>query len=320
MTKREKQLLLIAGVLAFLVLIPLLYSLYGGTSSRVFQQRNVLREEVRKLEQAVEKKAEIRKKLADYVSQSLPQGAMIGERYSNHISDLARQSGFQNLRLTSSSPGASSAAASRTNRSSGFQTFSYKLTGNASLEELTSLLREFYGAELLQLIRSLSIRPLDQSNRMEISMDIEAIALDSARRQTTIPWLPNPDEDFQQILSDQVRQINERALFSVYRPPVQERPADPPPKLPDQKYTEAMHTYVAFISDVNGVYRVQLDRRLKGDKLWLGVDDRFEMDGVDCAIREIHFDRITIGLIEEDDSVEETRFSIRLGKCINDFE
>jgi len=324
MTKREKQLLLIAGVLASLVLVPLLYSLYGGTSARVFQQRKVLREEVQKLEQAVEKKVEIQKKLADYVNQSLPQGALIREKYSTLISDLAKQAGFQNLKLSSSSSGASTGVASRTSRSSGYQTFSYKLTGTASLEQLTTLLREFYGVELLHLIRSLSIRPLDQSNRMEISMDIEAIVLDSARRQSTIPWLSNPDEGFQQTLADRVRQVNERALFSVYRPPAQPRPPDPPP--PDPKpvlFTEAMHTIVSFISDVNGFYEVQIDRRLKGDKLRLRVGDRITVDGTDCIVREIRFDRITIGIVDEEDGAdpaEEMLLTIRLGKSFNDFD
>ena len=326
MTKREKQLLLIAGVLASLVLVPLLYSLYGGTSARVFQQRKVLREEVQKLEQAVEKKVEIQKKLADYVNQSLPQGALIREKYSTLISDLAKQAGFQNLKLSSSSSGASTGVASRTSRSSGYQTFSYKLTGTASLEQLTTLLREFYGVELLHLIRSLSIRPLDQSNRMEISMDIEAIVLDSARRQSTIPWLSNPDEGFQQTLADRVRQVNERALFSAYRPPPPpQRVEIEPPVIPPEPpiFTEAMHTIVSFISDVNGFYEVQIDRRLKGDKLRLRVGDRITVDGTDCIVREIRFDRITIGIVDEEDGAdpaEEMLLTIRLGKSFNDFD
>ena len=326
MTKREKQLLLVTGVLAFLVLIPFLYSLYGGESSRLLVQRNALRKEVQELEQSVQKKAEIEKKLTDYVNQSLPPLATTRDRYLNRISDLASQAGFQNVRLVNSNAsGTSSTAASRTNRAgsgSGFQTFSYKLTGTASLEGLTSLLREFYGAELLQLIRSVSIRPLDQSNRMEISMDIEAIALEIAKRQTAIPWNVNTDEDFGQTLNDQVHRINERALFSVYRPPTLETPTPPPP-VEEPLYTEAMHTIVSFVSDVNGVYEVWLDRRLKGDMLKLRIGDRFEVDGLDCFIREASLDRITIGAMiegEEEGDFQEERFSIRVGKSINDFE
>jgi len=308
--------MLIAGTLAFLVLVPLMYSLYGGSSSKVFVQRNMLRNDVQELQQAVRKKEAVQKKLTEYLDQSLPPNATTHYKYSDILWNLMKESGFQDFKVNSTTN--LSSATSRSNRN-GYQTFSYKLTGTASLEGLTNLLKQFYGTPLLQVIKSLSIKPLDQSNRMAITIDIEAIALDTAKRQTNIDWVYNPDAE--QTLSDYVRQVNERALFSVYRPPMPPAPPDVPPLPPKEpSFTEAMHTIVAFISDVNGRYEVHLDRRLKGDKLRLKVGDRFEIDGTDCIVREIRFDRITIGIVDEEDPSEEILLSVRLGKSFNDFD
>ena len=321
-TKREKQLLLVAGILAILVFVPLLYSLYGSSASKVFIQRNALRQEVQELEKTVQKKAALQKKLTDYVHQSLPpMGATTREKYLNLLTDLVKQCGFQITQLNAGSSGTSSTAMSRT-KSSGFQTFSYKLTGTTSLEGLTSLLKRFYEAEVLQLIKTLSIKPVDQSNKMEISMDIEAIALENAKKQLSINWNINENEDFQQSLGDQVRKVNQRALFSMYKPP-QPPPAENAPAPPvEQKFSEAMHTFVSGIVDVNGDYQVWIDRRLKGDTLKLKIGDHLDVDGVDCVIRDISFDRVTIGasVEEEGGEVEESRFSIRVKKSFNDFE
>jgi len=320
-TKREKQLLLVAGMLAFLVLVPLLYSLYGGSSTVIFARRNALRKDVEELEKTVQNKAVIQKKLTDYLNQSLPpMGATTRNKYLELLGTLAKECGFQDVKVNSNSTGTSSTTTSRTTRSSSYQTFSFKLTGSASLEGLTSLLKRFYEAEVLQLVKSLSIKPVDQSNKMEISMDIEAIALETARKQLSINWDINEGEDFQQLLGDQVRRVNERALFSVYRPPVPEPAAAPPP--PEPSFSEAMHTFVSSIVDVNGVYEVWIDRRLKGDVLKLKVGDHLDVDGVDCIVKEIMFDRITIeATIEEEDGSEvQESLTIRSGKCLNDFE
>ena len=317
-TKREKQLLLVAGILAVSVMVPLLFSLYGGSSGTVFLQRNALRKEVETLEQTVEKKAAIQRKLNDYVNRSLPpMGTTTREKYLNMLYDQASDCGFKDVKVNSTTGTGSSTP--KATKSSGYQTFSYKLTGKASLDGLTKLLQRFYGAELLQLIKSLSIKPLDQSNNMDISMDIEAIALDTAKRTPTIELNPGSNATVLETLEAQVQKVNERALFSMYKPPVPENQAPPTPEQPEPEFTEAMYTYVSAILEVNGVYQVWIDRRLKGDKLKLRLGDHIDIDGIDCVIRDITLDKITIAAKEEDQAEEEL-YSIRVGKCINDFD
>ncbi len=319
-TKREKQLLLVAGILALLVVIPLLFMLYGGSASAVIVQRNALRKEVAELEKAVEKKTTIQKKLADYTNKSLPpSGTSTRDKYLKILFDLGLDCGFQDLKVDSIS-GSTASSSVRMGKSSGFQTFSFKLIGNASLENLTALLRRFYETDLLQMVRSLSIKPIDQSNKMGIVMEIEAIALDSAKRRS-IELNVDPDSAFVEALEQKAKLVNERSLFSVYRPPTPEKGPEGPQQ-PEQQFTEAMYTFVSAVFEVNGVCQVWIDRRLKGDKLKLKIGDRFEIDGVDCTIREIDLNQITISLMTEgeDDKMEETLMTVRVGKCFNDFE
>ena len=314
-SKREKQLLLAAGILAVLVMVPLLFSLYGGSSSTVFLQRNALRKEVETLEQTVEKKAALQRKLDDYVRRSLPpMGTTTREKYLNLLYDQASACGFQEVKVNSTTSTGSSAP--KAAKSSGYQTFSYKLTGKASLGSLTKLLQRFYGAELLQLVKSLSIKPLDQSNNMDISMDIEAIALDTAKRTPTIELNPGSNATILETLEAQVQKVNERALFSMYRPPAPVNRTPPTPAQPEQKFTEAMYTYVSAVLEVNGVYQVWIERRLKGDKLKLRIGDHLDINGIDCVIRDITLDKITIAAMLEgdEDPTQEELYSIRVGK------
>ena len=317
-TKREKQLLLAAGILAVTVMVPLLFSLYGGSSSAVFLQRNALRKEVETLEQTVEKGTALQRKLNDYVNRSLPpMGTTTRDKYLNLLYDQASDCGFKEVKVVSQTSTGSST--SKSAKSSEYQTFSYKLTGKASLGNLTKLLQRFYGAELLQLIKSLSIKPLDQSNNMDISMDIEAIALDTAKRTQPIELNPGSDATILETLEAQVLKVNERALFSMYRPPAPANQAPPAPVQPEQRFTEAMYTYVSAVLEVNGVYQVWIERRLKGDKLKLRIGDHLDVNGIDCVIRNITLDKITIAAKDEDQAEEEL-YSIRVGKCIDDFD
>jgi hypothetical protein len=61
-----------------------------------------------------------------------------------------------------------------------FHTLSYSLRGTGTLEQLTRFLYEFYSTDYLHQIRSLSITPLQGSNQLELSINIDALALPEA--------------------------------------------------------------------------------------------------------------------------------------------
>ncbi|MGL6194775.1 MAG: hypothetical protein ACRC2T_08140, partial [Thermoguttaceae bacterium] len=75
----------------------------------------------------------------------------------------------------------------------------------------------------------------------------------------------------------------------------------------------AMFTIVKGFVEVNGVYQVWIERRLKGDRLVLHVGDHIEVDGVDCIVRNISFDKLII-------EAEGSLYTVRNGKSFEDFE
>lgn len=316
-TKREKQLLIVAGFLAAFVAVAALYMLYGGAASKVIQQRNLRRKEVAELEQIADKGPLYKRQVADYIKRSLPPaGTTTSNRYMKIILDEAKDAGFTgtNVSLTSS----------KSPKGSEFHTFVFKLTGEASLESLTKLIRRFNEYDLLHLIKALTIKPVEQSKRMTITMDVEAIALEQAKKKSTIDPNYHTEEAFLANLARQVKEVNDRAFFSAYRPPEPEkRPEDPGPKKPIS-YTEAMYTFVSAVIEVNGVSQVWIERRLKGDKLKLVVGDKLQIDGIECSVHRIELGKVTFSAMVEDEDdpnqLKEWRYAVRVGKCIDDFE
>ncbi len=302
--KREKILLALAGVLAVVVLLPMLYSLYGGASSTIYVRRDKLREDVNDLVQKVKKEEAYKKRLDDYTKRSLPPLAELATlQYRKWLLDHAAKSGFQN-------PRASLTTAIKTDKSAGFRNYSFKLEGSASLAALTSFLHEFYEVDHLHLIKTLSVKPVQQSKTMEISMVIESLALDEAKQSKEIEMNLNDSPGFAALLREQVRTVDERGIFSPYRPPaVEGAPQSPPPGLKD--YTEANFTYVTSIVEVDGVYEVWIQRRLKGDCLKLKVGDKFEVGGYPCMIKDIDFHKTTVEVIVDGESSD---FVYRVGK------
>lgn len=317
-TKREKQLLIVAGFLALFVIIAALYMLYGGSASRVILQRNHCRKEVAELEQKVANMALYKKQIADYIKRSLPpMGTMTENRYQKIVLDEASDAGFKNAQTFLISSKSSK-------KGSEYQAITIKLTGESSLESLTKLMRRFNEHDLLHLIKKLTVKPLEQSNRMSIEMTVEAIALDLAKTKLEIDPNYRTEESYLENLAKQVEEINNRAFFSAYRPPAPERSEPPERSRPRHRFTEAMYTFVSAVIEVNGVSQVWIEQRLKGNKLKLVVGDKFEVDGVECFIREINLHGVKIGAMveseENENELEEMQYTVRVGKCIDDFD
>lgn len=315
---REKKLLIIAGIMLIVIVLPMLYSMYSGTSG-VFARRNALREKVAELERTVERGRLYARRLDEYAAKSLPpRGDQARDWYKKWLLDQAVKSGFQNVKvenLSSSKPN---------KKNPEIQNFSFRLTGESSLHGLTDLLYDFYGAQHAQLIKTLTLRALEESNKLSVSMDIESFSLDREKHNKGFEMNPISDSAKLEYLRALAQEVNNRALFSAYSPPPGEGPPPAPPQETQQKFTDAMYTYISAVVEINGKYQVWIDRRLKGDQLRLFIGDHIDVNGYDCIIREIDLRKIVIETKvenEEDGSLmDDVQFTIRVGRCIDDFE
>lgn len=323
-SSREKKLMIVAGIMLVIIVIPMLLSFYGGSASLSRAQRNALRDEVETLETKAGSLTMYEKQLRKYMDRSLPpQGEASKDWYRKWLYNQAVKHHFQNVDATDNSSGIARGGSAKASKL-GYQTYAFKLGGETSLANLSAFLGDFYKADHLHLIKSLSINSQNQSENLKITMNVETIALDSNTKKVDFADLQMKyaeDPILLAQLDTAKSHINDRKLFSIFQPPQPPNLAPPAPVENEQDFTDAMYTYVTAVIEINGVYQVWINQRLKDRTLRLFVGDKFDVGGTECIVREIHFNKVVVGAIVKDgDSVEEMPLTIRTGKSFEDCE
>lgn len=311
--KREKLLLIVAGVLILLILLYFLSSFFGGGANNLLNRRVVLREKVNDLERKVRRGVAIEEKLKDFASRSLPPtGEIAQSQYQKWLFDQAVKSGFQNAK-------AGIASVSKVDKNTGFRNYSFKLEGRATLQQVTNFLQEFYEVNHLHLIKNIALKTVAQTGQLEVTMVVESIALDAAKPTKTISMSVNPTPNWVETLKEQVRYVAKRSFFAPYAPPV------PPPPVQESApgldaYTEAFLTYISAIVEVDGEYQVWIERRLTGERQKLFVGNHFLLGGIDCVVKSIDFDYLTIEVAVPDEETGEIGTAEMMYKVGRNFE
>ena len=130
---------------------------------------------IKKRNEGVQKAMRAADQMAVWEAQSLPSDSEVARSlYQAWLLELVGYVDLANPNVDSGSP---------LGRKGLYQTISFSVRGRGNLEQLTTFLFEFYSANHLHLIRSLSITPLGRSGELDISIAIEAIVLATADRR-----------------------------------------------------------------------------------------------------------------------------------------
>ena len=123
-----------------------------------------------------------RKRLAEWQRRALPSDrAMARSLYQNWLRGLANRDHFHQLNIESKE------VESRRNM---FTRISFTVHGHVALADLTQFLYEFYSAGHLQQIRLMDIKPLENSQELDVNLTIEALSLPGADRKDQLSKLP----------------------------------------------------------------------------------------------------------------------------------
>jgi hypothetical protein len=271
---REKILMITAGILLVLVVVPMLYWLFFSSVGELKNRHEELASRLEEQELIVEISRRSQKRLQEAAELSLPPSNDIAASlYQNWLLEQAALAGFRDKRVEHN-----------TTRSvqDAFENFTFTVRGEASLEELSRFLAAFYSVRHLHLIRTLSLKPVEESRRMDVTVTVEAVGLSQAESSQKLAMEPigSSAEAIQERLS---RNIADRAIFSAYRPPAPDipPPADPAP------FDPSPYSYVSGIVWINDRPQVWIDLRTEGRKLKLSEGERFRVGVVDCRVRRI---------------------------------
>ena len=307
--KREKFLLLIAGLLLAFVVGPIGYYYYKADSKKLDAKRTELRKKLDKLEKETKNAAEIKERIENLTVISLPSNADAAQSvYQNWLIEQAKSSG---LRETSVAQGSTSSVKDF------FTKHSMTLRGRASLAQLATFLGRFQQTDHLQLIRSVSIRPISESQELDVSIKVESLALKQAEPSATLTMNAKPDA--LAFDTDKMRQeIVKRALFSAYVSPrpVTDRPRSVPESgpRPVPQLDLAPYTYVRAATEVNGKWQAWFHVRTEDKEYRLYEGQSFLLGGnLTCLVKKIEFDRVVIEAARQ-------LFTIRVGRSFLEYE
>jgi Tfp pilus assembly protein PilO len=304
--KRERFLLIVAGVVLLCVVVPFCYSYFSSSISQLRTQKAKLKDEIAKLDAEIKDEKHVREQLTEFSKQSLPPGEHAKSQYQNWIVDTAGSVGLRERKVD---------IGSETTLKDYYKKYTFKLTCKGTLEQIAEFLRRFHKTDYLHLIRKITPAVNKSSNLMDVTITIEAMSLTKAQ---TSRMLRVPDKDMLKITPQEqsiLDEIKSRKLFTAYSPPKPPPPIiqPPPPPPKPQPFYQAPYCYVIAIVESNGQRQVWIDNRAIGQQHKLYEGGSFKLEGVDCIIEKIEFDCIHV-------EADKQKFVIKQGKSFAEYE
>lgn len=314
LSKREKKLAIVTGVLVLPFAIWLVIGALGGSTRQLRDQKVNLVDEIADAKEVVRRGREAQKRLDDWNQQSLPQDVeAAGSRYKIWLMELCEsdryKAKFQNTQVKPLNPKPIGEVGNQ---------LSFTVSAVASLEQLTRWLYGFYSADYLHQIKSLTIQPLEESKKLNVTIQVEALALAGATDADGEPRLETlhemPEDAFDtELLDKYCDTIGSRAIFSRYTPPPPVRPPDPPRAEPPSRpmFDHGKYTRVTGIVEVDGQRQVWIESRTLGKEYRLFEGESFDVGPLQAKIIDIQARAVT-------SEVDGKQYSIALGDHLRD--
>jgi len=225
-SRRERILAVVTAALLAAVALRFVYSFWFGPGRQLRALRANLLQEVERKRSRLEKINRAKEQLKRLQERSLPGDPQLAQSvYSSWLLEHVERAGMDNISID--------AGTART-RSGRYVGLRFHLQAEATMEEVVRFLHDFYSAGYLHKLRSVTFQPRQRSDRIDLTMTIEAMSLAGA---PAVPRLPQPPAPPVQLaaLDTYRRTIAERNFFRPYSPPeprrpsLFDRPIQPPP-------------------------------------------------------------------------------------------
>ncbi len=280
---REKILMIVAGLIFAVVAAWLLNDVYGSAVSTLLKQRNKLRNDVTRLEMATRSES-LRRRLDSFMEKSLPADRFrAASEYQNWLIDLSARSGIREPKAE--------AATAKDSPKEGYRNYTFTFRGKGTLAELAAFLRQFHEYDNLHLIRNVLLKPSKDAKYLDITLNIDALAMTQSANRTLVMHLRDPETD-PDVAERMSRSVIERDFFvdAKSATPVVEitRPTSPP------KFDPTPYCFVTAIVESFGKTEVWLGNRISGQLDRLHVGDRFRIGEMPCTLTKIDFNSITV--------------------------
>jgi hypothetical protein len=302
MNKREKRLAAVTGGLLLVTVVVFFFVAGGGRSAADLQKDiEAKNQELAKVEAEIAKDAGAAASLAEWKKHALPWDKLKAQNdYQKWLREACKRVNFDYKKARTETPRSIFSADKEKEKKEVGRIHPFKIEHDATLDQLTQFLFEFYSAGYLHKITSLSISPVSSTEdeklgkddkggkgektakvskenlKLTVKIDIEAIALKDADASDKSKLKPaRPPLEKLDVYRKDPEGIVQRNLFAVYEPPKPppviakrilpkvEPPKPDPPKPPE--FDHATEAYVTAILLVDGKPQVWLDFKTLGE-------------------------------------------------------
>ena len=174
MTKREKRLTQIGGVILALTIVSWIFNSYSATLSDLERELEQAQRQVDDIDIADREVEKLAQQFDEMRGQSLPSDISTAQTaYKAWLIDLLQQDDykFNNVKIASNAITESEDAL--------FVRHPFQVSFAGSLDSITNMLYAFYSKQILHRVNQLSLQPLSQ-DELSVRMTVEAIALSDA--------------------------------------------------------------------------------------------------------------------------------------------
>jgi len=185
---------------------------YEGPSQRRERSRQALSKKLRSAEKELERSKNLNNQLAELEQKSLPWDAeMARARYQDWLLQLAKDAQLTNTSVDSGNPVAVTTGG-RTGKKEMYKRFTFTFNSRGNLSQVTKFLYDFYRGGHLHKIRTLTLNPISNGQEVTLSVNIEALALPNADRESELTTLVS--EQLAQADVADYQLISQRNFFS----------------------------------------------------------------------------------------------------------
>src|SRR3972149_2544712 len=210
--KREKILALAVGGLLVLAVAYWIWPAQGGSLADLREKRDELAEDLINKKNRAQRAKKAAERLTQWQSRALPAAPETARSlYQNWLRELVDRVAFRNTKIN---------AMEGQSRRGVYTLLAFDVQCQGSLEQLTRFLYEFYGADHMHKIRSLNIKPLENTRELDLTIVVEAMSLPGSTQKDKLSTEPGKRLKLAS-LEDYKKTIVDRNLFAVYAPPKQ---------------------------------------------------------------------------------------------------
>ena len=277
MQHRELLLAKITGAVAVIAIGQFAYSFVQGSFEDRQTQIDALRQEIDNKDSIVLRGKRAQKRLKEWEHRSLP--ADLDQARSLYQNWLANQ--VEKIRLGKAEVTSGPAMP----RLGIYNRLPFTVRGSGSLDQITTLLYEFYKADHLHQIQRLSLTPISAGpdprgpSQFDLTLSIEALVLPGADRRDKLNDAASERLAWKE-LEDYRKPIAARNLFAPY---AARRNVD-----------ESQDAYVSAVLTKDGRPQAWLNLRSSGRTLKLSEGDKLDVGSLHCTVTRIQEQAIEI--------------------------